>query len=101
MLRILKPGGRLVVLEFSHPKNLLLKTAYNVFSNLWPGVGKIITGDKESYQYLVDSIKVHPNQAALEEMFCTAGFVDCKHHNLLNGIVAIHTGQKKFEQGTL
>lgn len=101
MLRILKPGGRLVVLEFSHPENPLLKTAYNAFSNLWPGVGKLITGDKESYQYLVDSIKVHPKQAELEEMFSNAGFVDCKYHNLLNGIVAIHTGQKKFEQGTI
>jgi len=100
MLRILKPGGRLVVLEFSHPENPLLKAAYNAFSNLWPGIGKLVTGDKESYQYLVDSIKVHPGQAELKDMFLDAGYVNCKYHNLLNGIVAIHTGKKKLEYGT-
>ncbi|MBC8272375.1 MAG: class I SAM-dependent methyltransferase, partial [Gammaproteobacteria bacterium] len=97
MLRILKPGGRLVVLEFSHPENPLLRTAYNAFSNLWPGIGKMVTGDKDSYQYLVDSIKVHPEQGKLKEMFVDAGYVNCKYHNLLNGIVAIHTGKKMFE----
>ena len=97
MLRILKPGGRLVVLEFSHPENPLLRTAYNAFSNLWPGIGKMVTGDKDSYQYLVDSIKVHPEQGKLKEMFVDAGYVNCKYHNLLNGIVAIHTGKKIFE----
>ena len=96
MLRILKPGGRLVVLEFSHPENPVLKTAYNAFSNLWPGIGKLVTGDKDSYQYLVDSIKVHPPQTELKNMFVEAGYIDSKYHNLLNGIVAIHTGKKKL-----
>ena len=94
MLRILKPGGRVVILEFSKPKNTIVKKAYNVFAGLWPKIGKQLTGDSDSYQYLVESIQMHPDQETLKEMMETAGFVKCEYHNLINGIAAIHTGRK-------
>lgn len=94
MLRILKPGGRLVVLEFSQPENDLLKTAYDKFSGLWPKIGKTLTGDESSYRYLVESIKMHPDQETLKQMMQEAGFVKCEYHNILNGIAAIHVGRK-------
>ena len=94
MLRILKPGGRLVVLEFSQPKNDLLKNAYDKFSGLWPKIGKTLTGDESSYRYLVESIKMHPDQETLKQMMQDAGFVKCEYHNILNGIAAIHVGRK-------
>lgn len=94
MLRILKPGGRLVVLEFSQPENNLLKNAYDKFSGLWPKIGKTLTGDESSYRYLVESIKMHPDQETLKKMMQEAGFVKCEYHNILNGIAAIHIGRK-------
>jgi len=68
MLRVLKPGGRLLVLEFSSPGNQGLQKAYDVYSRLWPRIGKWITGDTDSYQYLVESIRVHPDQEELKSM---------------------------------
>ena len=97
MLRVLKPGGRLVILEFSTPKNTMIKSAYEKFSGFWPKIGKTLTGDQDSYQYLVDSIKMHPDQEALKQMMQDAGFVKCVYHNLLNGIAAIHVGRKPRE----
>ena len=94
MLRILKPGGRLVVLEFSQPENNLLKNAYDKFSGLWPKIGKTLTGVESSYRYLVESIKMHPDQETLKKMMQEAGFVKCEYHNILNGIAAIHVGRK-------
>lgn len=94
ILRILKPGGRLVVLEFSKPQNPAVRSAYDAFSRIWPKAGELIAGDKESYQYLVESIRVHPDQASLQAMMVSAGYEACRFHNLLNGIVAIHTGSK-------
>jgi len=94
MLRILKPGGRLVVLEFSTPQNTIVKKAYDTFTHFWPKIGKQLTGDGESYQYLVESIQMHPDQEALKSLMETAGFVKCEYHNLINGIAAIHTGRK-------
>lgn len=94
VLRILKPEARLVVLEFSQPVNPLLKTAYEGFTSLWPKMGKVITGDEDSYKYLVESIHMHPPQEELRQMMETAGFKSCKFHNLLGGIAAIHTGFK-------
>ncbi|MBL4679940.1 MAG: class I SAM-dependent methyltransferase [Pseudomonadales bacterium] len=94
MLRILKPGGRLVVLEFSTPQNTIVKKAYDTFTRFWPKIGKKLTGDGESYQYLVESIQMHPDQEALKSLMETAGFVKCDYHNLINGIAAIHTGRK-------
>lgn len=92
--RILKPGGRLLVLEFSKPKNPLLERAYGAFASLWPAAGKIITGDADSYRYLVESIHMHPDQHALLEMMQSAGLVKCNFHNIMNGICAIHLGFK-------
>lgn len=94
MLRTLKPGARLVVLEFSQPVNPLLKNAYDGFTSLWPKIGKLVTGDEESYRYLVESIHVHPPQEELVEMMEAAGFKSCNYHNLLGGIAAVHTGFK-------
>ena len=94
MARVLKPGGRVVVLEFSKPRNPLLGRAYDVYSNLWPVAGKMITGDSESYRYLVESIRVHPDQETLLGMMENAGLVNCRFHDVMNGICAIHIGFK-------
>ena len=94
ILRVLKPGGRLLVLEFSKPQNRFISKAYDAFSELWPVAGKAIVGDSESYRYLVESIRVHPDQEALLTMLDDAGFVDTRFHNVLNGISAIHVGVK-------
>lgn len=94
ILRVLKPSGRLIVLEFSQPVNPAIKQAYEAFSTLWPKVGELITGDKDSYQYLVESIKMHPPQEQLASMMTDAGFSSVKYDNLLNGVVAIHQGVK-------
>ena len=94
ILRVLKPGGRLLVLEFSKPQNRFISKAYDAFSELWPIAGKAIVGDSESYRYLVESIRVHPDQEALLAMLDEAGFVDTRFHNVLNGISAIHAGVK-------
>jgi len=90
MHRVLAPRGRLLVLEFSKPENPLVATAYSVFQALWPTVGQAVTGDAGAYRYLVESIEMHPGQAALKLMIADAGFVDVGYDNLLNGIVAIH-----------
>ena len=94
ILRVLKPGGRIVILEFSSPVNPAFKKAYNAFSSLWPKVGELITGDKDSYQYLVESISMHPAQEELADIMTDAGVSSVKFHNLLNGVVAIHQGIK-------
>ena len=94
ILRVLKSGGRIVILEFSTPVNPGIRQAYNAFSSLWPKVGELITGDKDSYKYLVESIKMHPPQAELASIMTGTGFESVKFHNLLNGIVAIHQGIK-------
>ena len=94
ILRVLKPGGRLIILEFSQPVNPGIKQAYDAFSTLWHRVGEMITGDKDSYQYLVESIKMHPPQAELASMMVEAGFTAVKYDNLLNGVVAIHQGTR-------
>lgn len=94
MLRVLKPGGRLVVLEFSTPGNEALQKVYDLYSRLWPRIGEWITGDSDSYQYLVESIRVHPDQEELKSMMQAAGYVNCNYHNLMGGIAAIHKGFK-------
>ena len=94
MLRVLKPGGRLVVLEFSTPVNPLLGKACDAWRSLWPLAGKLVTGDSDSYRYLVESIRLHPDQQTLLTMLETAGFAECRYHNLMNGICAIHLGLK-------
>ena len=94
MERVLKPGGRILVLEFSKPKNRFIGKAYESFSSLWPAAGKLITGDANSYRYLVESIRMHPDQETLLEMMKSAGLIICKYHDVLNGICAIHLGFK-------
>lgn len=94
MLQSLKPGGRVLVLEFSRPRNPLLGKAYDAWSSLWPKAGKLVTGDADSYQYLVESIRMHPDQDTLLEMMESAGFVDCKYHNIMDGICAVHIGYR-------
>ena len=94
MFETLKPGGKLVILEFSHPDNPLLKKMYKGFNKLWPRVGKAVTGDSESYQYLVESIEMHPDQQALSQMIETAGFHRVRYQNLMGGVAAIHEAMK-------
>jgi demethylmenaquinone methyltransferase/2-methoxy-6-polyprenyl-1,4-benzoquinol methylase len=94
MHRVLKPGGRLLVLEFSKPENPLVAAAYGAFQSLWPIVGRAVTGDASAYRYLVESIEMHPNQKALRLMITDAGFSKAGYENLLNGIVAIHHADK-------
>ena len=92
ILRCLKPGAALLVLEFSTPQTPLIKQAYEAFQSLWPIAGQALVGDAGPYRYLVESIRVHPDQRALKQMFEDAGFIECEYHNLLNGVAAIHKG---------
>lgn len=95
MLRILKPGGRLLVLEFSKPSNELLNRAYDSYSfNVIPRIGKMVTGDEDSYRYLAESIRMHPDQETLKTMMEDAGFSRCEYYNMTGGIVAVHKGIK-------
>jgi len=95
MLRVLKPGGRLLVLEFSKPRYSLLSRLYDSYSfNILPKLGKIFANDSESYRYLAESIRVHPDQDTLLSMIETAGFANADYHNMSAGIVALHRGVK-------
>ena len=95
MLRVLKPGGRLLVLEFSKPGNEVLSKAYDTYSfKLLPLMGKLVANDSESYQYLAESIRMHPDQETLRDMMEDAGFSRCEFHNMTGGIVAVHRGVK-------
>jgi demethylmenaquinone methyltransferase/2-methoxy-6-polyprenyl-1,4-benzoquinol methylase len=95
MLRILKPGGRLLVLEFSKPRNPLLSKAYDAYSfGVLPFMGKLVAGDAESYQYLAESIRMHPDQETLKQMMEDAGFARCDFHDMTGGVVAVHRGFK-------
>ena len=95
MLRVLKPGGRLLVLEFSKPENELLSKAYDQYSfTMLPLIGRMVTGDPESYRYLAESIRMHPDQETLKGMMETAGFARVTYHNMTGGIVALHRGIK-------
>jgi demethylmenaquinone methyltransferase/2-methoxy-6-polyprenyl-1,4-benzoquinol methylase len=95
MLRVLKPGGRLLVLEFSKPRNELLGKAYDTYSfKILPLLGKVVANDSESYQYLAESIRMHPDQETLKDMMEDAGFSRCEYHNMTGGVVALHKGIK-------
>ncbi len=94
MKRVLKPGGRVLILEFSRVRHPLFSRAYDAWSALWPGLGKLLVGDAASYRYLVESIRVHPDQETLLGMLTTAGFERCRYHDILNGVCAVHIGLK-------
>jgi demethylmenaquinone methyltransferase/2-methoxy-6-polyprenyl-1,4-benzoquinol methylase len=95
MYRILKPGGCLLILEFSKTNSEFLKKFYDFYSfNIMPKLGEIIADDKDSYQYLAESIRKHPDQETLKNMVLDAGFGFCEYHNLSGGIVALHKGIK-------
>ena len=95
MARVLKPGGRVLVLEFSRPKNAVINRFYDWYSfTFLPKMGALIAKDADSYQYLAESIRMHPPQEELKAMFAAAGLADCEYQNLSNGIIAIHKGVK-------
>lgn len=95
MYRVLKPGGKLLILEFSKPTIPGLNKIYDAYSfNIIPKLGEWICNDRDSYQYLVESIRMHPNQDALKAMMLEAGFDNVEYHNLTGGIVALHKGFK-------
>ncbi|MCF8487133.1 MAG: bifunctional demethylmenaquinone methyltransferase/2-methoxy-6-polyprenyl-1,4-benzoquinol methylase UbiE [Rhodobacteraceae bacterium] len=93
--RVLRPGGRLMVLEFSQIPNDLLQKAYDLYSfNVIPVMGQIVAGDRDSYQYLVESIRKFPDQEAFATMIRKAGFEQVKYRNLTMGVAALHSGWK-------
>jgi len=95
MHRVLKPGGRALVLEFSKPTSKPLEKLYDFYSfRALPLMGRLVANDADSYRYLAESIRMHPDQETLREMMEEAGFERCDYHNLTGGIVAVHRGFK-------
>ncbi|MEB8431776.1 bifunctional demethylmenaquinone methyltransferase/2-methoxy-6-polyprenyl-1,4-benzoquinol methylase UbiE [Cocleimonas sp. KMM 6892] len=95
MYRVLKPGGKLMILEFSKPVVPGLSTIYDQYSfKLLPLIGKVVANDEDSYRYLAESIRMHPDQETLKGMMDEAGFERTSYHNMTGGVVALHTGYK-------
>jgi demethylmenaquinone methyltransferase/2-methoxy-6-polyprenyl-1,4-benzoquinol methylase len=95
MHRVLKPGGQLLVLEFSKPTLPGLQPVYDAYSfKVLPLLGRVVAGDADSYRYLAESIRMHPDQETLLAMLTAAGFCQTRYHNLTGGIVALHRGYK-------
>ena len=95
MFRVLKPGGRLLVLEFSKPLLEPLNKAYDAYSfHILPRIGELVAKDSESYRYLAESIRMHPDQETLKQMMVDVGFENTTYYNLTGGIVALHRGFK-------
>ncbi len=95
MYRVLRPGGRALILEFSHPTNRPLSKLYDLYSfSILPSLGKLVAQNAESYRYLAESIRMHPDQETLLHMMEQAGFARCQYFNLNGGIVAIHRGYR-------
>ena len=95
MLRVLRPGGRLLVLEFSKPTSPLLGKIYDQYSfQILPAMGRLVAQDADSYRYLAESIRKHPDQETLLGMMEDAGFVESRYHNMTGGVVAVHQGFK-------
>lgn len=93
--RVLRPGGRLLVLEFSQPTMAAAEPLYDLYSfKVLPWLGKTIAGDADSYRYLAESIRMHPDQETLKDMMTAAGLERCRYFNLSGGIVALHIGYK-------
>ena len=94
ILKSIKPGGRLLILEFSKP-NELISPLYDFYSfSVLPKLGEWVVNDARSYQYLAESIRKHPDQESLKDMMQEIGYVNCKYFNLSGGIVALHIGYK-------
>ena len=94
MHEVLRPGGKLLILEFSEPARAL-RPAYDLYSfKVLPVLGGLVAGDRDSYRYLAESIRMHPNQQELVGMMQKAGFERCRYHNLVGGIVALHVGYR-------
>jgi demethylmenaquinone methyltransferase/2-methoxy-6-polyprenyl-1,4-benzoquinol methylase len=94
MWRVLKPGGKVLILEFSKPKEAI-QPVYDWYSfRVLPALGKIVAKDEASYRYLAESIRVHPGQEELLGMMQAAGFERCRYHDLTGGIVALHVGYR-------
>ncbi len=96
IFRVLRAGGRLLVLEFSQPRGAVLGKAFSIYSSFWPLLGKLVAGDAAPYRYLVESIARHPPQEAVLTMFADAGFRSPVCHDLAGGILAIHLGIKPY-----
>lgn len=95
MLRVLKPGGKLLVLEFSKPQHDVMRKVYDLYSfKVLPKMGDFITQDAGSYEYLAESIRMHPDQQTLKQMMVNAGFEQVDYTNMTDGIVALHKGYK-------
>lgn len=95
MHRVLKPGGRVIVLEFSHPTDPLTEKVYDFYSfNVLPKIGMLVAQDEASYRYLAESIRMHPKQDELKKMMENAGLERCEYFNMTQGIVAVHRGYK-------
>lgn len=95
MLRVLKPGGKLLILEFSKPQHDIMRKIYDLYSfKILPKMGSLITQDADSYEYLAESIRMHPDQETLKGMMVEAGFEQVEYTNMTDGIVALHKGYK-------
>lgn len=95
MYRVIKPGGRVLILEFAKPTMQWLEKLYDAYSfGVLPWLGKIICNDSASYRYLVESIRLHPDQGTLQKLMESVGFSHCDYHNLTGGIVSLHKGFK-------
>lgn len=95
MLRVLKPGGKLLILEFSKPQHDVMRKIYDIYSfKVLPKMGQMITKDADSYAYLAESIRMHPDQETLKQMMTDAGFEQVTYTNMTDGIVALHKGYK-------
>lgn len=95
MLRVLKPGGRVLILEFSKPVSATLNQMYDFYSfNILPKMGQVVANDSDSYQYLAESIRMHPDQDTLKGMMTDAGYEKVDYQNMTGGVVALHRGYK-------
>jgi len=95
MWRVLRPGGRLLILEFSKPTVSAIQPLYDAYSfHILPWLGELVTKDQDSYRYLAESIRMHPDQTSLKAMMEDVGFQRCTYHNFTAGVVALHRGYK-------